>query len=203
MSAERATTKRAEQRRQSKARILAAARRVFASSGYDRATIRSIAETAGVNPGLVMHYYGSKQELFNQAASLSGASETETPEQLVEFLLESLGVKLEGLPIASTATLRSMLTHPEAAHHVRLAATQQNQQLAAAIDANDADLRAALIGTIILGIVIGRHLLSLDILRDAEPEQIIDLLRPGLELLAHDQRTQPPTSSRRRASSPK
>jgi AcrR family transcriptional regulator len=199
--AERPPTKRAEQRRQTEARILAAARRAFASSGYDRATIRAIAEAAEVNPGLVMHYFGSKQELFNQAASLSGASETESPEQLVEFLLGSLGVKLEGLPVTSTATLRSMLTHPDAAHDVRLAASRQTEQIAGGIDADNPDLRATLIGTIILGVVIGRHLLSLDILRDAEPEQVIDLLRPVFGILAHDQGKNPPTNGRRRKKS--
>jgi AcrR family transcriptional regulator len=196
-------TKRAEQRRQTEARILDAARRMFSSSGYDRATIRAIAGAAEVNPGLVMHYFGSKQELFNQAAGLSGASDTETPEQLVDFLLGSLGVKLEGLPIASAAALRSMLTHPEAAHDVRLVASRQNEQIAGAIDADDPALRATLIGTIILGVVIGRHLLSLDVLRDAEPEQITGLLRPCFELLTNDQRTTLPPGDRRRARSPK
>ncbi len=46
------------------AAILAAARDLFARSGYRATTVRGVAELAGVNPALVRHFYGSKQELF-------------------------------------------------------------------------------------------------------------------------------------------
>jgi AcrR family transcriptional regulator len=186
-------TKRARQRRETQARILAAARRVFASSGYERATIRAIAAAAEVNPGLVIHYFGSKQELFTQAAriSISGSSGTGTKEHLVESLLESLGVKLEALPLEAVTMLRSMLTHPEAARDVRLAVSQQAEQVGAVIDADAPALRATLIESIMLGVVIGRHLLDLDALRDAEPGQIAGLLRPCFEVLAREHRTAP------------
>src|SRR3984957_11560936 len=57
---------RAEQRRRTEARILDAASRVFVTAGYERATIRAVASAAGVDAGLVMHYFGSKQELFRR-----------------------------------------------------------------------------------------------------------------------------------------
>lgn len=46
-----------------RARIREAALEHFAHDGYDRATIRAIAKTAGVSPGLLRHHYGSKDEL--------------------------------------------------------------------------------------------------------------------------------------------
>ncbi len=46
-----------------RARIREAALRHFADEGYERATIRSIAQTAGVSPGLLRHHFGSKEEL--------------------------------------------------------------------------------------------------------------------------------------------
>jgi AcrR family transcriptional regulator len=46
-----------------RARIREAALRHFADEGYERATIRSIAQTAGVSPGLLRHHYGSKDAL--------------------------------------------------------------------------------------------------------------------------------------------
>src|SRR5689334_16457158 len=58
---------RAEQRRNTEARILDQARRLFAESGYDRTTIRAVATAADVDPGLVMHYFRSKEELFARA----------------------------------------------------------------------------------------------------------------------------------------
>jgi len=59
---------RAEQRRQTEARILDAATQVFFSAGYDRTTIRAVASAAGVDAGLVMHYFGSKQALLQRLA---------------------------------------------------------------------------------------------------------------------------------------
>jgi AcrR family transcriptional regulator len=50
--------------------ILAAARAQFAGHGYDGATIRAIAAAAGVDPALVHHFYGSKEQLFAAAMQL-------------------------------------------------------------------------------------------------------------------------------------
>jgi AcrR family transcriptional regulator len=46
-----------------RARIRDAALRHFGELGFERATIRMIAATAGVSPGLVRHHYGSKESL--------------------------------------------------------------------------------------------------------------------------------------------
>jgi AcrR family transcriptional regulator len=46
-----------------RARIREAAIRHFADEGYERTTIRAIASTAGVSPGLLRHHFGSKEEL--------------------------------------------------------------------------------------------------------------------------------------------
>jgi AcrR family transcriptional regulator len=46
-----------------RARIRDAALRHFGERGFDKATIREIAETAGVSSGLVRHHFGSKQAL--------------------------------------------------------------------------------------------------------------------------------------------
>ncbi|WP_336203745.1 TetR/AcrR family transcriptional regulator [Nonomuraea sp. LPB2021202275-12-8] len=46
-----------------RARIRDAAMRHFGELGYERASLRGIAETAGVSPGLVRHHFRSKQGL--------------------------------------------------------------------------------------------------------------------------------------------
>jgi len=46
-----------------RARIREAALDHFAEEGYERATIRGIARSAGVSPGLLRHHYGSKDSL--------------------------------------------------------------------------------------------------------------------------------------------
>jgi AcrR family transcriptional regulator len=46
-----------------RARIRDAALQHFAAVGFEQATIRDIARTAGVSPGLLRHHFGSKDEL--------------------------------------------------------------------------------------------------------------------------------------------
>src|SRR5690242_7071867 len=50
--------------------IAAAAARQFAELGYDRTTLRSVAQAAGVDAALVARFYGSKQQLFASVVRL-------------------------------------------------------------------------------------------------------------------------------------
>src|SRR5580693_1751015 len=106
---------RAEQRRRTEARILDAAAQAFLTAGYDRTTIRAVASAAGVDAGLVMHYFGSKQELFRRVIDAAPLPEiSAAPEQAAEQLLASLASRLANEPAASLTLMRSMLTNPEA-----------------------------------------------------------------------------------------
>ena len=51
-----------------KAAILAAARERFGTAGFQAATIRAIAADAGIDPSMVMRYFGSKDQLFAAVA---------------------------------------------------------------------------------------------------------------------------------------
>ncbi|REK25403.1 MAG: TetR/AcrR family transcriptional regulator [Actinobacteria bacterium] len=53
-----------------RSQILESARRSFAESGYDRTTIRGVARDADVDPSLVIHYFGSKENLFAESVEL-------------------------------------------------------------------------------------------------------------------------------------
>lgn len=176
---------RAEQRRRTEARILAAASGLFVASGYERTTIRAVAQAAGVDAGLVMHYFGSKQELFEKVTQGAGPLPdlTGPPSQVAEQVLAQLADSLETEPVQSLAVLRSMLTHPEAAHSLGERTIRYRTQLAGAISAPDADLRAALIIAIIMGVAVDRHLLKTGGLDAATPEEITNLLRPILHTL--------------------
>ena len=178
------TPSRAEQRRRTEARILEAAARLFVESGYERTTIRRIAGAAGVDAGLVMHYFGSKQELFQRVTHATPAQPVGgTPEQVSEQILAILADSLTNEPVQSLAVLRSMLTHPEAAQVAREGAARYRAQISRSIPAADADTRAALISAIMIGVIVSRHLLTTDSLADAAPEQIVGLLRPCLRSL--------------------
>jgi AcrR family transcriptional regulator len=175
---------RAEQRRRTEARILAAASSLFVEAGYERTTIRGIARAAGVDAGLVMHYFGSKQELFQRVTHASPPQELAgTPEEVSEQILARLADSLASEPVQSLALLRSMLTHPEAAQAMREGAALYQAQISRPITADDAELRAALVGAVMLGVIVSRHLLRTEALSDASPEHVIDLLRPCLRSL--------------------
>lgn len=176
---------RAQQRRRTEESILAAARRSFADLGYDRTTIRAVAQAAGVDAGLVMHYFGTKDELFARAAELPGHEVPDAAtDQVAEVLLASLAGRLGSEPVASLVVLRSMLTNNDAADRYRAAAEPQLNQIIAAIPAADAELRASLLSAIVHGVIIERYLLRLGRLAEAKPDEIIDLLRPCFETLA-------------------
>ena len=176
---------RAEQRRRTEARILDAATQVFFAAGYERTTIRAVASAAGVDGGLVMHYFGSKQELFRRVIDAAPVPEVSgAPGQAAEQILANLADRLASEPTASLTLLRSMLTTPEAASAVSAGAARYEAQIAQAIPAGDASLRAAVISAIILGVMVSRHLIKSDELASADPAQIISLLRPCMISLA-------------------
>lgn len=169
---------RAQQRIDTQDRILTEARRLFAEAGYDRTTIRAVAAAAQVDAGLVMHYYGSKERLFalatqSQTLPVTGGTAAEVAEQLLDQLRRSLIDE----PVGSLAALRSMLTHPEAAAEVR---GNARARVTKVIPGDDGDLRAAVISAVLIGTVLGRHLIKLDQLADADPEDIVEILRPAI-----------------------
>jgi AcrR family transcriptional regulator len=180
----RQSPSRTERRRNTEERILGAARSIFAERGYERGTIRAIAAAAQIDPALVMQYFGSKQELFTRAVRISAATPpVGQSEDVVEFLLTTLGLKVGGLPETSVAMMRSMLTNPEVAQTARATLGQQVEQLGAVIPEDDPRLRAALIIATMLGVTIGRQLLDIEDLRDASSDRITELLRPCFQVL--------------------
>lgn len=59
-----------ERSRASREAVLAAARRTFAERGYERTTVRVVAAAAGVDPSMVIRYFGSKDGLFAAAVQV-------------------------------------------------------------------------------------------------------------------------------------
>ena len=53
-----------------RAEVLAAARTSFAEKGFRGTTIRAVAASAGVDPALVHHYFGTKDDLFVAALQI-------------------------------------------------------------------------------------------------------------------------------------
>ncbi len=138
------------------------------------ATVRAIARRAGVDPSLVIQYYGSKADLFASAIRLNDADDR------APHLDDVLDKRLGELPPETRAPIRSMLTSPEAAASMKAYLDERVANLARAADGPDAELSAALTVSSILGLTIARHFLALDALADIPEQQVETVVRPWL-----------------------
>lgn len=168
---------RAEKRAATARRILDAAQTEFGEKGLEATTVRAIAARAGVDPSLVIQHYGTKADLFAIATKLEPEA---TGESVAEHLVDVLHVRLEGLPPETRALVRSMLTAPEATAGMKAFLDERTTNLARATGGEDAELRAALAVSSILGLTVARHFLELDALAEISEEQIETTVRPWL-----------------------
>jgi len=153
---------------QTRAAILAAARRRFAADGFERTTIRAIAADAGIDPSMVMRYYGSKDGLFSAAADL----DLQLPdlaavprEQLGETLVRHWVERWEGGSSDELliVVFRSAITNEAAAERLRTVFGAQVAKAVATIvdDRAEAATRAGLVSTQMLGLALCRYILRL------------------------------------------
>ena len=167
-------TSRAARRAATAQRILDAARAEFGERGLEAATIRAIARRANVDPSLVMQHYGSKAALFAVAIELDDSA----ADEIASHLHDVLDVRLAALPPETKALVRSMLTAPEAAASMSAFLNERVANLSRAMGGEDADLRAALTVSSILGLTIARHFLKLDAFSGASDADIARVARP-------------------------
>lgn len=180
---------RAERRRRSEASILRAARELLAERGFERTTIRGVAERAGVDPALVMQHFGTKDGLFAAAATWSvpihgllAAGREDLPRAAIEHVLDAFDDP--GLRGTAEAVLRSCLTHPAAGAIVREQVLGSAQTaVATTIGGPDAELRAALLNACTLGLSIARYLLAVPALADVGRADLDRVLGPALQAL--------------------
>ena len=67
-----APTRRSVARQRTRQKVLAAARRLFSEAGYEGATIRDIAKSAGMSTGAVFANFADKSDLFIQIMAEDG-----------------------------------------------------------------------------------------------------------------------------------
>jgi AcrR family transcriptional regulator len=165
----KAMTSRAARRSATQARILDAAREEFGGRGYEATTVRDVARRAGVDASLVLQHYGSKSALFTAAIQLSPGE----PEEVADHLADVLRVRASALPPEMRALVRSMLTTPEACEAVRLHLDERIGNLAAGIGGADAELRAAIAVSSILGLTLARHFLQLRAVSSVSDDDLV------------------------------
>jgi AcrR family transcriptional regulator len=172
--------------------ILRAARDSFAERGYDAASIRAIATSAGVDPALVHHYFGTKEELFLATiespidpgamipAVLAGGTE-EIPQRLVRTFLSVWDNPVTGA--AAVALIRSAVQHDLSARMLREFLTSQILRRVLRqieVDPAEAPMRGALVASQMAGLAMVRYVLKLPPLAGADAETVVALLAPNI-----------------------
>jgi AcrR family transcriptional regulator len=171
--------------------ILAVARRRFGSRGYDATSLRAIAAEAGVDPALVIHYFGTKQRLFAAATGLpAGLSELfgslaalpagERVPAIVRSYLQL--VDSDNSRNAILALVRSAVSNDQATTMLREFLTAEFLPVVIRLTGHaDASLRASLVAAQLIGIAMLRHVLRVEPLAQASPEEIVALVAPAIE----------------------
>jgi AcrR family transcriptional regulator len=171
--------------------ILDAARRAFAEQGYQHATIRGVAELAGVDPALVHHYFGTKQELFVAAVQLPvnpveqlTAVLAEQPDQvgqrIVETFLSIWDHAADRSPLL--ALIRSAVGAEPAAAMLREFITEEVLgPIAGRLGSPDARLRATLVGSQLIGLAMARYIVKVEPLASAPAAQVAAAVGPTLQ----------------------
>ena len=171
--------------------ILDAARAAFAEAGYDRATIRGIAAAAEVDPALVLHYFGSKEGLFEAALELPirpsdifARGAAAGPDQLGPTIVRTF---LEAWEPPETrmrlmAMLRSAMTNDTAMAMVRdLLVREVFGPITQALGVPDAQLRATLVGSQLIGLAIMRFIGRLEPLASATVDELVAAVGPTVQ----------------------
>ena len=148
--------------------------------------MRAIAADAGVDPRLITHFFGSKQELFVAVVELPF-----DPEPTFEALLADAGddagarlaqfivgvLQQEQTRATITGLMRAAASEDEAAMQIRdLISTRMLTPLAQRLGVPDPELRAAMMASQVVGLTFARHVVGIPALREADPAQLTALL---------------------------
>jgi AcrR family transcriptional regulator len=168
--------------------IINAARQQFGEFGYRRTTLRGVARLAGVDPRLVLHYFGSKKQLFLESVELPIDPAT-VFERLFEPGPESVGERAAEIIVAvledpttqrvMVGLIRAAASEPEAAQLVREILTERMlTPLAERVGGDRPELRASLMASQVVGLAMGRHVVELDALATVSREQLVRAVAP-------------------------
>lgn len=175
--------------------IFDAAKRVFGKVGYNRATVREIATEAGVDPSLIYHYFGTKDQLF--AASI------DIPIPAAEALRSVFAADREGLGrrLAETfffvweqetarASLLGILRSAMGGEHQAAEAFRQFlttsvlEEISPLIGGEKPRLRALLMASQLVGVAMTRYVMRLEPIASAPIEDIVELVAPRIQSYA-------------------
>jgi AcrR family transcriptional regulator len=174
-----------------RAQILGAARELFAEAGYDRVSLRVIADRAGVNVALISHFFRSKMNLFLESVELpvepsrvlalfADGDRDAIGERVARFLITAMDqpdVRQTLLGMLRTAT-----SEPRAAELMREVVVRRLwAPLGEALDEPDAELRVSLVATQVVGLLMVRAVLGAEPLRSLDHDLLVAAISPTLQ----------------------
>jgi AcrR family transcriptional regulator len=170
--------------------VLDAARELFAELGFERATMRAVAARAGVDPALIYHYFGDKDGLLfaalqppvDEATVFAGlADAARTGEELVRRLI-SLWEERPEIRDQMAAILRTGLSHDHASRLLRDILSSFILAALGDVLADDRrELRVALIGSQLGGLMLARYILEVPGAAAASPEDLVQAVGPTVQ----------------------
>ncbi|MFY1672183.1 TetR family transcriptional regulator [Plantactinospora sp. WMMB334] len=172
--------------------ILSAAREAFAERGFDHASIRAIATSAGVDPALIHHYFGTKDGLFMATIDIPIDPQELLP-QVVAGGLDGVGERLvrtflrvwdSPAGTAGVALFRSAMNNEWTARLLREFMETQVLRRATGmleIDPAEAPLRSSLVATQMAGMVLVRYILRLEPLASAPADVVVAAVGPTVQ----------------------
>ena len=170
-------------------KILAAARSQFAKSGFESTTIRGIAAGAHVDPKLVLHYFESKEGIFQAAMDFPFDPAQAIPE-LLRPGLDGLGVRLARFfidiwdspaGVRAHAIVRSMVTSESAAALMRdFVSREILARVAQALELDHPQVRASLAASQLIGLAMLRYVVKVE-LASASPAKLASWIGPTLQ----------------------
>ena len=170
--------------------ILSAAREQFAATGYAAASVRGIARQAGVDPALVHHYFGTKEQVFVAAMQLPFQPGEMLP-QVLAGDPDGLGERLVRLFLGAwdspefrapmLGMLRSAMTGEQGAAMLReFVGSALIGRVAEALGPVD-PLRVQAAAAQMVGVVILRHVIRLEPLASASVDDVVALIAPAVQ----------------------
>ena len=171
---------------ETRAAILAAARLEFSRLGYEHATVRGIASTAGADPALVIRYFYSKENLFYETLKtfFDPLGRRPSSGMLVDWMILSALVGDESERGSAQHIMLRSASSPIARQILGTdLASRFHEPLAKALGGPHAELRVALMLAVVGGVQFCRSIIGLD-QTPSDRGQEVTHLRAVLQSLA-------------------
>ncbi|GIH29193.1 TetR family transcriptional regulator [Acrocarpospora phusangensis] len=163
----------------------------FTEHGYSGTTIRGVARAAGVDPALVMHFFGNKDGLFGEALRSGGMP--------IQRLIDSFDGDLDTIGERLTARYLELWEDPETSPRIKAVVTSATSSPAAAailkhfmihelagplvklLGGDHGEQRAILAASQLMGVAFARYVIQIEIMTALTRAEIVACVAPSIQ----------------------